>query len=129
MKRIFAVLLAFIFLLPGCAKKNNTNIPTPDDIVIGYGISSYAMFGAEQTVIDDLFERLNSLTFEKTSDEIDLMSTIMVNFSAKGKSIKRFGVDKNCIFWLDGETQCYKIKSGSFDYEYLKKIYVDSQQK
>jgi hypothetical protein len=129
MKRIFAVLLAFIFLLPGCARKNNSNIITPDNIVIGYGVSSYAMFGAEQTVIDDLFERLNSLTFEKTSDEIDLMSTIMINFSRKGKSIKRFSVDKNGIFWLDGETQCYKISSGSFDYEYIKKIYEDSQHK
>jgi hypothetical protein len=87
------------------------------------------MVGAEQTVIDDLFERLNSLTFEETSEEIDLMSTIMVNFSTKGKSIKRFGVDKNGIFWLDGETQCYKIKPGSFDYEYLKEIYDNSKQK
>ena len=129
MNRVFVALLVFIFLLPGCAKQNNTNILTPDDIVIGYSVSSYAMFGAEQTVIDDLFERLNSLTFEKTSDEIDLMSTIMVNFSAKEKSIKRFGVDKNGIFWLDGDTQCYKISSGSFDYEYLKKIYDNSKQK
>jgi hypothetical protein len=129
MKRIFAVLMIFIFLLPGCAKKNNTNIIAPDNIVIGYGVSSYAMFGAEQTVIDDLFERLNSLTFEKTSDEIDQMSTLMINFSRKGKSVKRFRVDKNGIFWLDGETQCYKISSGSFDYEYIKKIYEDSQHK
>jgi hypothetical protein len=129
MKRIFAALMTFIFLFSGCAKKNNTNVSTPDDIVIGYGISSHAMFGAEQTVIDDLFERLNSLTFEKTSDEIDLMSTIMINFSRKGKSVKRFSVDKNGIFWLDGETQCYKISSGSFDYEYIKKIYDDSRHK
>lgn len=129
MNRFFAVLLGFIFLLTGCAKKNNTKLSTPDNIVIGYSISSHAMFGAEQTVIDDLFERLNSLTFEETSEEIDLISTIMVNFSAEGKSIKRFSVDKNGIFWLDGETQCYKIKSGSFDYEYLKDIYDNSKQK
>jgi hypothetical protein len=135
MNRIFVVLLAFIFLLPGCAKQNNSNVSTQnnantltvDDITIFYGVSSYAMFGAEQTVIDDLFERLNSLTFEKTSDEIDLMSTFMVNFSAEGKDVKRFSVDKNGIFWLDGGTQCYKISSGSFDYEYLKKIYENSQ--
>lgn len=129
MNKVFTVLIGFIILLAGCAKQNNTKLSTPDNVVIGYSVSSYIMVGTEQTVIDDLFERLNSLTFEETSDEIDLMSTIMVNFSAEGKSIKRFGVDKNGIFWLDGETQCYKIKSGSFDYEYLKEIYDNSKQK
>lgn len=129
MKRVFAILIAAVFLLAGCAKQNNTDIKSVDDIAIYYGVSSYAMFGSEQTVIDDLYEKLNSLTFEETSDEIDLMSTFMVNFYAKGQGIKKFSVDKNGIFWLDGETQCYKIKSGSFDYEYLKKIYDASKQK
>ena len=129
MKRVYIFLLVAIFLFAGCAKQTDIDIKNVDDISIFYVVSSYAMFGAEQTIIDDLYEKFNSLTFEKTSEEIDLMSAFTVCFYSKGESIKRFFVDKNGIFWLDGGTQGYKIKSGAFDYGYLKEIYTESRQK
>lgn len=120
-------MLAFALLMAGCAKpESNTRIKA-DNITIFYGVSSYALFGAEQPVIDGLLEQFSSLGFEKTTEEMDLMSAFHVNLSYNGKGVKSFWVDKNGVFWLDGETQCYKASSGSFDYEYLKAIYNDSK--
>jgi hypothetical protein len=129
MKRVYMFLFVVIFLFAGCSKQNNINTKSVDNISIFYGVSSYAMFGAEQTIIDDLYERFNSLTFEKTSEEINFMSAFMVSFYAEGENVKKFFVDKNGVFRLDGGTQCYKIKSGTFDYGYLKEIYTESKQK
>lgn len=127
MKRVFFIMLAVALLLTGCAKPESNNMIKADNITIGYGVSSYAMFGADQSVIDDLLNKFNSLTFEKATDEMDLVSAFDVNFSYNGKGVKSFWVDKHGVFWLDGETQCYKVSSGSFDYQHLKAIYEGSK--
>lgn len=127
MKKVFFILLAFALLLTGCVKPEGNNLQKADNITIFYSCSSYAMFGADQVVIDDLFNQFNSLEFEKTTDEIDLGSAFTVNFSGSWNGSKTFWVDKDGVFWLDGETQCYRISSGSFDYLYLKAIYEDSK--
>ncbi|HYE10994.1 MAG TPA: hypothetical protein VEF53_12510 [Patescibacteria group bacterium] len=128
MKRVYIFLLV-IFLFAGCAKQSDIDIKRVDDISIFYVISSYAMSGAEQAVIDDLYEEFNSLTFEKTSEKLNYMSAFMVNFYAEGEKVKKFFVDKNGVFQLDDDTQCYKIASGEFDYVHLKEIYTASRQK
>jgi hypothetical protein len=127
LKRIFIIILAVALLLAGCAKPESNNMIKPDNITIGYGVSSYLMVGADQGVIDDLFNRFNSLSFEKSAEELDFMSAFHVNFSYNGKGIKSFWVDKNGVFWLNGKTQGYKISSGTFDYQHLKTIYEDSR--
>jgi hypothetical protein len=119
--------LAVSLLLTGCAKLESKTTIKADNILIFYGVSSYAMFGADQAVIDDLLNRFNSLSFEKTTEELDFMSAFHVNITIDEKSVKSFRVDKNGVFSLDGKPQCYKISSGSFDYEHLKAIYNDSR--
>jgi uncharacterized protein YebE (UPF0316 family) len=119
--------LAVSLLLIGCAKQESNNMIKADNITIGYGVSSYLMFGADQEVIDDLLHRFSSLSFEKTTEELDFMSAFHVNFSYNGKGIKSFWVDKNGVFWLDGKTQGYMVSSGTFDYQHLKTIYEDSR--
>jgi len=127
LKRMIFVLLAASLLLAGCAKQESNDPIKADNITIFYGVSSYAMFSTDQSIIDDLLNRFSSLSFEKTAEKMELFSAYHVNFSYKGKSVKSFRVDKNGVFWLDGETQCYKISSGSFDYQHLKAIYNDSK--
>lgn len=127
MKRVFLLILAVTLFLTGCAKPESNNLLKADNITIFYGFSSYAMFGADQVVIDDLLNQFNSLNFEKTTNEMDLASAFNVNFSYRGKGVKNFWVDKNGVFWLDGETKCYKVSSGSFEYQYIKAIYEDSK--
>jgi hypothetical protein len=120
-------MLAVALLLSGCAKPESNDMIEADNITIFYGVSSYAMFSTDQEIIDDLLNRFNSLSFEKTTEEMDLISALHVSFSCNGKGVKRFLVDKNGVFWLNGKTQCYKISSGSFDYQHLKAIYEDSK--
>jgi hypothetical protein len=121
-------MLAAAMLLSGCAKPESKDIIKADNITIGYAVSSYAMFGADQEIIDDLLNRFNSLSFEKTKEELDLMSAFHVNFSLNDKGVKSFWVDKNGVFWLDGKTQSYKVSSGSFDYRHLKAIFENSRK-
>jgi hypothetical protein len=114
-------------LLTGCAKPESIDMIKADNITIFYGVSSHAMFGADQGVIDGLLNQFNALSFEKTTEELDLLSAFFVIFSHDGNDVKKIWVDKNGVFWLDGKTQCYKISSGSFDYQHLKAIYEDSR--
>lgn len=120
-------MLSIVLLLAGCAKSEDKDMIKADDITIFYGVSSYAMFGADQGVIDELLNQFNSLSFEKTNEELDLLSAYFVIFSYDGSDVKKIWVDKNGVFWLDGKTQCYKVSSGSFDYQYLKAIYEDNR--
>lgn len=123
MRKVFSIMLAIALLLAGCTKPESNNSIKADNITVFYGFSSYAMSSANQAVIDGLLNQFNSLCFEKTSEKIDLGSTFYVTFSCNGNSVKSFWVDKNCIFKFSGETQSYRISSGSFDYEYLKAVY------
>lgn len=127
LKKVFFIMLAITLLLAGCAKPESNIRIKADNITIFYGFSSYAMFGADQAVIDDLLNQFNSLSFEKTTEKLDIGSAFHVNFSCNGNSVRSFRVDKNGVFWLDGKTQCYKVSSSSFDYMHLKAIYEDSK--
>ena len=126
MKKSMIIILAAALLLAGCSKPASNTRISADNISIFYGVSSYAMFGADQEVIEDLLNQFSSLSFEKTTEEIDFMSAFQVNFSYEGERVKSFRVDKNGVFWLDGKTQCYKVSSGSFDYAHLKSVYEGS---
>ena len=119
--------MVIAILLTGCASPAENNRLKADNISIGYGFSSYAMFGADQEIIDDLLDRFSSLSFEKTTDELNLESAFNVSFYYHSKGIRNFWVDKNGVFWLNGETQCYKISAGSFDYDHLKAVYEGSK--
>lgn len=133
MKRISIIILAVVLLMAGCAKPESNNMIKPvynikpDNITIGYGFSSHAMFSADQEIIDDLLNRFNSLSFDKTTEKLDHPSAFSVYFSCNGKKLKSFWVDKNGVFWLDGKTRCYKVSSGTFDYQHLKTIFEDSR--
>lgn len=116
-------MLIIILLLTGCAKPESNKRIKSDNITIYYGFSSYAMFGATQAVIDDLLNQFNSLSFEKSTDEMDRSSAFTVYFFYNGNDVKHFWVDKNGIFRLDGEAQCYKVSSGLLYFQHLKAIY------
>jgi AAA+ ATPase superfamily predicted ATPase len=127
LKRVFFILLTIVLLLTGCTKPESNKSIKADNITIFYGFSSYAKFGADQAVINDLLNQFNSLKFEKITCEMDRSSAFTVYFSFNGNAVKHFWVDKNGMFWLNGETQCYKVSSGSFDYQHLKAIYEGSK--
>lgn len=119
-------MLAVVLLLTGCSNPESNKRIKAYNITIFYGFSSNAKFGADQAAIDEVLNQFNSLSFEKTTEEMDRASAFTVNFSYKGNDVNHFWVDKNGVFWINGETQCYKVSSGSFDYQHLKVIYGGS---
>ena len=106
-------------------KLNNENV---DDVSIYYGFSSYAMFGADDDTLKGLSNQFNNLSFEPTDKKMDTSTMLNINFHQNKKTIASVNVDENGVFWLDGETKCYKVSSGSFDYEYVKNIYLKSKK-
>ena len=46
-------MLILFLLLTGCTTPNSHNKLKADNITIGYGFSSYAMFGADQRIVDN----------------------------------------------------------------------------
>ena len=122
------IILTSSILLAGCAKAAYGKDIKADDVSIYFGVSSYAMFSKDHAAVDDLLDRFGSLSFEKTDEEMDLISAFSVNFSYEGKSVKRFTVDKNGVFWLDGGTQAFRVSKGSFDYSHLKEVYENSKK-
>ena len=127
MKRVFLIMLILFLLLTGCTTPNSHNKLKADHVTIGYGFSSYAMFGADQRIVDNLLSHFNSLSFERTAKQIDLSTAFHVYLSYKGKSVKSFWADKNGVFWLDGKKKCFEVSSGDLNYEYLKAVYGDSK--
>lgn len=120
-------MLILFLLLTGCIRSSNSKTLEADNITIGLSFSSYIMFGADQGVVDNLLSQFNSLGFEKTAEQIDLLTALHVSFSYKGKGVKSFWVDKKGVFWLNGTTECFKASSGYLDYQYIKAVYEDSQ--
>ncbi|MBC2722859.1 hypothetical protein [Desulfosporosinus sp.] len=127
MKRVFLIILILFLLLTTCTKPDSNNLLKADNVTIGYGFSSYAMFGADQEVVDNLLSHFNSLSFKRTAKQMDPATAFHVNFSYKGKGVKSFWVDKNGVFWLDGKTECFTVSSGDLNYQYIKTVYEDSQ--
>jgi len=127
LKRVFIIMLILFLLLTGCTKPNSNNRLKADNITIGYGFSSYAMFGTDQWIVDNLLSQFNSLSFERTAKQMDPSTAFYIYFSYKGMGVKSFWVDKNGVFWLDGETKSFKVSSGGLNYQYLKTIYEDSK--
>ncbi|AET69813.1 hypothetical protein Desor_4391 [Desulfosporosinus orientis DSM 765] len=126
MKRVFLIMLILFLLLTGCIRSSSKTLEA-DNITIGLSFSSYVMFGADQGIVDNLLSQFNSLSFEKTAEQIDLLTAFHVSFSYKGKGVKSFWVDKKGVFWLDGTTECFKVSSGYLDYQYIKAVYEGSQ--
>jgi hypothetical protein len=127
LKRSFLPILPFIILLSGCMGPVGKYNIKADNVVINYSFSSYAMFGADQSVIDELLDQFNAVKFTKTTDKLDIASAFNVGFSYNGKKVVSFWVDRDGVFWLDGETQGWKISSGSFNYDRLEEIYENSK--
>jgi hypothetical protein len=130
MKNHIMVLIigAMALLLYGCKDSQiKLYFENVDDVSITFGLSSYAMFGAEEDTIQDLLTSFSNLILEPTDDEMDTTTMLSIHFSHNEKSVVSVNVDEHGVFWLDGDTKSYKVSSGSFDYEFIKNVYIDSQ--
>lgn len=110
--------ITFIFLF-ACGKTEKTN---PVDVAVYYGVSSYALFSSDESIVSELADFYDTLEVTETDEKLDLFTAYLVSFKNK-----KFWVDKNGVIWLDGETKCYRKVSGSLDYDRIDEIYKGSK--
>lgn len=128
-KPLLIIIVGIVTLLfSGCNHTSiKQNLENVDDMSIFYGANSYATFGVDDDILKDLSNRFSNLVFEPTDKKMDMLTMLTVNFYKNKKRIASFKVDQNGVFWLDAETKCYKVSSGSFDYKFVKNIYLESR--
>ena len=125
MKRSCLTILSAILLCLSSCSKNSTN--SDKEIAVYYGVSSYAMFEAEQQDIDFILNQYRSLTFTQTNQSFSLFTAFYVVINQEEEILARFFVDENNIFWINDSY--YQIQAGTFDYQFLKNLYENSYQK
>lgn len=132
MKRLLSFLsaavltLALVFSAAGCQPQGEGPGLEVDDVSIYFGVSSYAMFGADEETLHYLAGTYQNLKVEPVTGEMDLISMITVNLFHENQQVASFSVDKNGTIWKDGGTQCYHAQGGC-DYGKIKQIYLNSQ--
>ena len=124
MKRSCLTILSAILLCLSSCSKNSTN--SDKEIAVYYGVSSYAMFEAEQQDIDFILNQYRSLTFTQTNQSFSLFTALYVVIYQEEEILARFFVDENNIFWINDSY--YQIQAGTFDYQFLKDLYENSYQ-
>lgn len=130
MKKLLLIIIVVIvtFILFGCNnesnKINNENLDNADDAIISYGVTSYAANVTDDDMLRKLLDQFRNLSFEPTDQKMDTSTMLNVIFYHNEKKIALFGVDENGVFLLDGETGFYKVSFGTFNYEFVKNIYL-----
>ena len=109
--------------------KNADDIKNADNVVIFYGLSSYAMAGCGENTLKTLLNCFNNLKFVTTDKQMDIPTKLSIYFAKEENQIAEVSVDKNGVFWLNGSTNCLKIASGTFNYNDVKDIYEKSKTK
>ncbi|MHB1151627.1 MAG: hypothetical protein ACYCWE_00160 [Eubacteriales bacterium] len=114
-KYAFVMAMIMVIGLFACGKTEKTN---PVDVAVYYGVSSYALFSSEESIVSELADFYNTLEVIETDEKLDLFTAYLVSFKDK-----KFWVDINGVIWLNGETKCYKKVFGSLDYDRITEIY------
>lgn len=117
-KYIFILTFLTVIGLFACGKTEKTN---QIDVAVYYGVSSYALFSSDESIVSELEDFYNTLEVAETDEKPDLFTSYLVSFKDK-----KLWVDKNGVIWLDGEMKCYKKVSGSLDYDRITEIYKGS---
>ena len=102
---------------------------TADHITIGNSISSYAMFGAPQEVIDEMLETYAQMELSPTSDKPELEKELSVTLSNGDITVIRFSIDSKGVVTLsdDNNINYYRCENGASIYQRIKEIYNNSR--
>ena len=141
MKRIFVLALSILMLLSLLAcRKQDKHKPQLNNMAIFQGASSYAYFCTDKEIIQELYNYVTSLEYEKITTEQantdrDFLTQFFIHFVHGEKDILRFHIDKNGILWFETyengvldesrntpDIQYYKI-TGEYSYSYIEAIY------
>jgi hypothetical protein len=84
---------------------------------------SYALFETDDEIVAELVRIYNNLDLEPVDADIDIMSMLSINYQMSGNSVAMLSVDKNGIFWINGEIETYRSTNETFPYDRIKEIY------
>ncbi|MBV1757298.1 MAG: M56 family metallopeptidase [Dethiosulfatibacter sp.] len=94
-----------------------------DEISIFFSFMSYALFETDEEIVAELVGIYNDLDLEPVEVEIDIASMLLINYQMDGHSVASLSVDKNGVFWLNGEIQTFRSIDEAFPYDRIKEIY------
>lgn len=98
-----------------------------DEVSVFFSVMSYALFETDDEIVAELVRIYNKLDLEPIEAEIDIASMLSINYQMGGNSVARLSVDKNGIFWLNGEIQTYRSIDEAFPYDRIKEIYENGK--
>jgi len=123
---VFIFLVAALVSLGACAMQENPEPLDADQVNIFYGVSSWAMFGADEAIVAQLVEMYNNLELQKTEDELDFLTAFAITFYKDDETVGGLVVDENGLCRLAGADTVYKILFDSLDYGAVRAIYENS---
>ena len=96
-KRLILLILAAVLAVftMGCQFQEEAPGLEVDDVAIYFGVSSYAMFGADEETLRYLADTYRNLEVEPVSGEMDLTSMLTVNLFHQSQQVGSFSVDQN----------------------------------
>jgi hypothetical protein len=94
-----------------------------DEVSVFFSVMSYALFETDDEIVAELVRIYNNLDLEPVDADIDIMSMLSINYQMSGNSVAMLSVDKNGIFWINGEIETYRSTNETFPYDRIKEIY------
>lgn len=125
---IVLVLLAAL-LLGSCEGRVDIEVEPieADQVMIFYGLSSWAMFGAPEEAVQRLTGMYNNLELRQTEEQLDYQTAFGISFSRDGQTVAGWSVDEQGRCRLKSDDAVYQIASADFDYQAIKDIYENSK--
>lgn len=138
-KGIIAVIFSMVFLtavLYGCSAQNESQDERVEallekgdkavSVTMYYGYQCYSYYKEDPESIKAVADAFRSMKLEETDQTVDEATSFMIYFVVDDEESVSVNVDQDGVIWLNTEQKFYKALPGTFDYDALAKIYVDS---
>ncbi|NLF80806.1 MAG: hypothetical protein GX572_06410 [Clostridia bacterium] len=123
------LMLAAALLLGSCEGRVDPEVEPikADQVLVFYGYSSWAMFGAPEEAVQKLIGMYNNLELRQTGEQLDYATAFDISFSGAGRTVASWSVDEQGRCRIKDDGAVYQIVSADFDYEAIKEIYEHSK--
>jgi len=138
-KGVIAVILCGLLalgVLSGCSAKKEVRdervealmeeAGKAESVTMYYGYQCYSYYKEDPESIKEVADVFRSMKLEETDQTVDEATSFAIYFVVDDKDSALIDVDKNGVIWLGKEQKFYKDTSGTFDYDALAKLYVNS---
>ena len=138
-KGVIAVILCGLLalgVLSGCSDKKEVRdervealmeeAGKAESVTMYYGYQCYSYYKEDPESIKEVADVFRSMKLEETDQTVDEATSFAIYFVVDDEDSALIDVDKNGVIWLGKEQKFYKDTSGTFDYDALANLYVNS---